>query len=85
MRSKVWFSCYLIYRFSIKIKAIKLIKLLWYIILICIGDKMRLIVKVLIISSLISSNFVSCKLYEKLVDKKEEPLDNKGEYLKKIN
>ncbi|WNZ73094.1 hypothetical protein [Borreliella garinii] len=46
---------------------------------------MRLIVKVLIISSLISSNFMLCKLYEKLVDKKEEPLDNKGEYLKKIN
>lgn len=44
---------------------------------------MRLIVKVLIIISLISSNFMSCKLYEKLTDKKEEPLDNKGEYLKK--
>ncbi|WP_210379536.1 hypothetical protein [Borreliella garinii] len=44
---------------------------------------MRLIVKVLIIISLISSNFMSCKLYEKLIDKKEESLDNKGEYLKK--
>ncbi len=44
---------------------------------------MRLIVKVLIIISLISGNFMSCKLYEKLVDKKEAPLDNKGKYLKK--
>ncbi|WP_151074428.1 hypothetical protein [Borreliella turdi] len=44
---------------------------------------MRLIVKVLIIISLISGNFMLCKLYEKLVDKKEEPLDNKREYLKK--
>lgn len=45
--------------------------------------KMRLIVKVLMIISLISSNFMSCKLYEKLLDKKEELLDNKGEYFKK--
>ncbi|WP_215536738.1 hypothetical protein [Borreliella bavariensis] len=44
---------------------------------------MRLIVKVLMIISLISSNFMSCKLYEKLLDKKEELLDNKGEYFKK--
>ncbi|WP_210377654.1 hypothetical protein, partial [Borreliella garinii] len=28
-------------------------------------------------------NFMSCKLYEKLVDKKEEILDNKGDYFKK--
>lgn len=35
------------------------------------------------IIGLISSNFMSCKLYEKLVDKKEEILDNKGDYFKK--
>ncbi|WP_210376664.1 hypothetical protein [Borreliella valaisiana] len=44
---------------------------------------MRLIVKVLIAISLISNNFTSCKLYEKLADKKEGSLDSKEEYLKK--